>query len=89
MQIELFEQIKTVLKQNGWQYYLENDIWTTEVKTFNGVLLANSALISIMDTDSASSIALFFTYVLKKPDVLGEIFGLLPDSFFEIDEFQA
>lgn len=97
MQIDLFERIKSVLIQKGWQYYRNGDIWTTEktfgwitVKTFGGVVLTNDALISIMNSNSASSIGLFFTYILKKPAVLKSIFELLPDSFFdEGGRFQA
>jgi hypothetical protein len=81
MEIDLFERIKSVLVNSGWQYFFRNDLWTTQ-KTMDGVFLTNEALVSIMNSNSAGSIGFFFTYVLKKPDVLKDIFELLPDSFF-------
>lgn len=84
MQIDLFEQIKSVLIQKGWQYYRNEDMWATEkTLTSESVIVMNEALISIMNTDSPGSIGFFFTYILKKPDVLKDIFDLLPNSFFD------
>ncbi len=82
MEIDLFERIKTILVKSGWQYYHNNDIWTTE-KTLGSIVVMNDALISIMNTNSADSIGFFFTYIVKKPDVLKDIFEFLPDSFFD------
>jgi len=90
MQIDLFERIKSVLIQKGWQYYRNEDMWTTEkTLTFESVAVTNEALISIMNTDSPGLIGLFFTYILKKPDVLKDIFDLLPNSFFNENWIQA
>ena len=90
MQIDLFEQIKSVLIQRGWRYYRDEGMWTTEkTLTFGSVAITNEALVSIMNTDSPGLIGLVFTYMLKKPDVLKDIFDLLPDSFFNGSRIRA
>lgn len=77
-----FERVRAILFDHGWNYYPQDDIWTTQKEIFNGVSLTNEALIAIMETDNPRSIGLFFTHIIKRPDILKDIFELLPDNFF-------
>lgn len=82
MDTEVFERIKRVLKKDGWLYYDNTDLWTTK-KDRGGIVFTNEVLIKMLDVDDFGIIGFFFTFVLNKPDILKEVFGVLPKSYFD------